>query len=467
MSQNRKAVMLVSTAVAAWAATVGSASATHASGPQIVQVSPVNGDLQSYMPGVGVAANLDTTPLITGTTRYDPDGRGPHLIFNDTRAGFLWQGAPAGSQGNPSGSMHVFRVNPPSLYYTPSRYVPTGIDADGGTVVGSATFPESITTLPWQWTNASGLTFLPLPGAGWQGSAGAVSSNGASVAGTVYQRVGFRTTTSAAEWVNGSLTVLGAPGTWSQAAPQISTSGGSAISDDGTVIVGSAGPDASTGQAARWVNGQQVPLTSVGTSGAALFTSADGSTAAGTATISPALTDLVLWNGTGTARVLTPPSGHSVDQVKAINPTATAVAGSLVSYPDCVPGGPGPICNGDQVPFLWTAADGFTIMPVNGLPGYYNMSTAIGVSDDGTKVIGTLSPGVQYPGSPAPLAWVWTRGTGEIMLNTLAQQSGYANLTLFDVDAISGSGNRIVAIGAPRATEHDTTAVILTVTGLG
>jgi hypothetical protein len=54
------------------------------------------------------------------------------------------------------------------------------------------------------------------------------------------------------------------------------------------------------------------------------------------------------------------------------------------------------------------------------------------------------------------------------MLNTLAQQSGYNNLSnLFGVDAISGSGNRIIAVGAPPATVHDTAAVILDVSGLG
>lgn len=468
MSLNGKGAMLVAAACVALSASVGLTPAARASGPQIVQVTPINGNLQSYMPGVGIAANLDTTPLVAGLTRYDPDGPGPHLIFNDTSAGFLWQGAPAGAQGPIPGHMHIFYISPPSLYYTPSRYVPTGIDANGGTVVGSVAFPESYTTQPWQWTAANGLTFLPLPGSGWQGSAGGISSDGTVVAGTVYQRIGFRTTSSAAEWVNGSLNVLGAPGTWSQTAAQISTSGGSGISSDGTVIVGSSGPGASSAQAARWVNGQQAPMDPAGTLSTALFTSADGSTAVGTATISPALTDLVLWDANGTAKVLTPPNGYSVDQIRAINPTATAVVGSLVTYPNCTPGGPGPICNGDQVPFLWTAADGFTIMPVNGMPDYYNMSTAVGVSHDGTKVVGTLSPGVQYPGSPPPLAFVWTRSTGEIMLNTLAQQSGYNNLSnLFGVDAISGSGNRIIAVGAPPATVHDTAAVILDVSGLG
>lgn len=94
-------------------------------------------------------------------------------------------------------------------------------------------------------------------------------------------------------------------------------------------------------------------------------------------------------------------------------------------------------------------------MPVNGMPDYYNMSAAVGVSNDGTKVVGTLSPGAQYPGSPPPLAFVWTAGTGEIMLNTLAQQSGYNLSNLFGVDAISGSGDRIVALGAPPATVHE------------
>jgi uncharacterized membrane protein len=426
-------------------------------GPQVVSATIINGNQKSYMPGVGIAANLDGTPLVAGLTRYDPDGRGPHLIFNDTLAGYLWQGRPPGSQSPGPGSMQIFYLHPQSLYYTPSRYVPAAI-ASNQTVVGSVAFTETFTTAPWEWTPANGLTFLPLPGSSWQGSAAGVSSDGSVVAGSVFQRVGFSTTSSAAQWANGSLSVLGSAGSWSQA---------HAISGDGSVVVGEQGASSASAQAARWVNGQQVPVNPLGNSSTALFTSADGQTAVGTAALSPAMTELVRWDASGTAQELVPPAGYSVDRVMAINPDATAVVGSVVSYPDCTPGGPGPVCNGVQAPFLWTSTSGFTVLPVDGLPDYYDSSVAVGISDDGTKVVGDLIPSVQSPGSPPPEAFVWSPGTGEILLDTLTTAAGY-NYQLSGATAISSSGDRILATGAVNPpTVHDASAVILGISGLG
>lgn len=445
---NRK-LILSAVVVAVVAAVAWVPPAAAAEGPQLDSVTLINGNLDTFMPGVGLAINLDTTPLVAGMTRYDSDGLGPHLVFNDTWAGFLWRLMPSGSQSPDLGRMQVFRLNPPSLYLTPSFYAPTGI-ADNQTVVGSVAFRETLTTAPWEWTASDGLRFLPLPDATWQGSALGVSADGATVGGTVFQRVGFRTITRAAQWNAGTLAIIGAPG--SQA---------SAISHDGRVVVGSAG-----GQAARWVNGVPAAMDPVANGSSASFASTDGATTVGTATVSPALSELVRWNAEGAAQVLTPPDGYSLDRITAINPDATAVVGSLVSYPDCTPGGPGPICSGNQTPFVWTQDRGFTVLPEHGLADFYDTSTAVDVSDDGNTVIGELSSSVQFDGSPKPTAFVWTRSSGQILLNTLANAAGY-DYDLFGVVAISGSGHRIVATGAVHPpTDHDTSSVVLDISGL-
>lgn len=426
-------------------------------GVQVVSVVRVNGNDQSYGPGVSLARNLDSTPLLAGMTRYDPDGPGPHLVYWDTFAGFLWQGMPPGATGPIAGHMHIFYISPPSLYTTPSRYAPAAI-ADNQTVVGTVAWRLTRTSAPWEWTPTDGLSFLPIPDSNWQGTARAVSDDGTTAAGTIwYGRFGPH---QAVTWSNGVRTALGTTSPWSEV---------DAMSPDGNTIVGSAGANGASAQAARWVNGQQTVLASVNsaTQSTAMFTSHDGNIAVGTATLSPALTLLVRWDANGQPQVLTPPNGLSVDRVTAINPDATAIVGSLVQYTGCTPGGPGPICNGNQVPFLWTSQDGFTLLPENGLGDFYDMSTSVGVSDDGKTVVGELISSTSYDGAPHPAAFVWNRTTGEIMLNTLMSNAGY-NYELFGAVAISGSGTKIVATGDVQPTSNnDTDSVILTLSGLG
>jgi hypothetical protein len=174
----------------------------------------------------------------------------------------------------------------------------------------------------------------------------------------------------------------------------------------------------------------------------------------------------VRWNAEGAAQVFTPPDGYSLGRITAINPDATAVVGALVSYSDCTPGGPGPICVGNQAPFVWSQDRGFTVLPEQDLPDFYDTSIAVGVSDDGNTIVGELSSSVQFDGSPKPVAFVWTRSSGQILLNTLASDAGY-DYDLFGAVAVSGSGHRIVATGVVQPpTQHDTSSVILDISGL-
>ena len=171
-----------------------------------------------------------------------------------------------------------------------------------------------------------------------------------------------------------------------------------AVNADGSVIVGDSGPSDTELQATRWVNGTRQALEVVSTSSTARFTSSDGSTAAGLATIGSRKV-LVFWDGNGSATVAEPPAGASIETIAAINPAGTAAVGALS-------------VGGNRAPYLWTRSGGFTVIPENGREQDYDLSEALDVSDDGTVVVGALQASVVSNGDPAPRGFLWTRGPG-------------------------------------------------------
>jgi hypothetical protein len=165
---------------------------------------------------------------------------------------------------------------------------------------------------------------------------------------------------------------------------------------------------------------------------------------------------LVTWDDAGTATVATPPAGMRVETLHAITPDGSVVVGVL-SQDD-----PGSPFQENWAPFLWSAADGFVVIPENGLEQYYDLSEAVDVSDDGSTVVGRLRPSIQGPGSPPPVGFIWTRTDGLLIINDLLHDSGLSSPTgIYSAFATSSDGLRVLGNGDPDGGSFDTNAVIL------
>jgi hypothetical protein len=118
--------------------------------------------------------------------------------------------------------------------------------------------------------------------------------------------------------------------------------------------------------------------------------------------------------------------------------------------------------NGNGAPYLWTLAGGFQILPELGREGDYDASEAIGLSEDGRAVVGTLQANVISNGDPRSLAFLWTADGGLFTLNGLLATTGFPDPDFFSALAISRDGRKILATGNPEGTENDTNSLILT-----
>ncbi len=383
-------------------------------------------------------ANLDAGDLVAGSTRWDSDGDG--VFFNETRVGFLW---------SPLGGAQAFRISE-ALYDNPSFYFPSAI-SDTGAVSGTAVYRLLFQSLPFLWTSAAGLQFLPLtcpgppptvtggPSTDCSGSAVGVSADGAAVAGQVIDALGDA---HAARW---RLTRGKKPRAVLEVLPSSdpSWSDALAISADGRVVVGESGVSA-----ARWIDGVPQTLEAVGEFSIAVLTSADGSTALGSAFVNGRGV-LVQWDATGAAQVTEPPEGWTLESLRAANAAATAAVGALAF-------------NGNWAPYVWTSSGGFEILPELGREADYDNSEAVGLSEDGSSVIGTLQASVISNGDPPSLAFLWTADGGVVTLNTLLEAAGFVDPDFFQALAISADGRKILATGNPPGTLNDTNSIVLT-----
>jgi uncharacterized membrane protein len=431
-------IIITLTAIGSWTgALAASWSVTH--------VTQVKGTPDMFLPGAGVA-NLDAGDLVSGNTRWDNDGDG--IVFNDTHVGFLW---------SPATGAQVFKISD-TLYWTSNFHFPTAI-SDGGVVVGTDLFRETLKGYPFLWDAADGFNFLPLPCPGppidnaggasnsdCNGAANSISADGSVAVGFFRKGVFGDYPTMALRWevTNSARHVrlddhrLGTPDPWSNAW---------AVSADGSVIVGDTGASGTTLQATRWVNGVQQALEAVSTSSTARFTSSDGAFALGLATIG-SQNVLVRWNGNGTATVVQPPVGATIEKINAVNPSGTAAVGALSVA-------------GNFAPFLWTVSGGFIIIPENGREQDYDLSEALDVSDDGTVVVGALQSEVTSNGDPPPVGFLWTQSDGLTLVDDLLTVFGFTGAGIYQVSAISGDGRRILATGTFPRTNQDTTSLVI------
>jgi len=417
---------------AALAALLLAAGAANAQGivvmPEPVELTPVTGTRTMFQPDAWVA-NFDAGDMVAGTTWWQHPSLG--IVWIETSVGFLW---------TPGAGSVVFEI-PANVYLNDNWQHPAEI-ADDGTVVGTNTFTQTLQTFPFQWTSEAGFQLLEPPASGWLGSAGAVSRDGEVVAGEVHP--GVFGVPRAARWVSGAIELVGPPRTYSI---------GNDLSDDGAVMVGAIGPSQAGAQATRWVDGVETGLAPVpgATASSAEYVSADGQVAIGRATIG-GIEALVRWELGDPPTVHAPPFGLSLENLNAIDPTASLAVGALS---DQVP------FDEDWTPFVWSRTGGFTLIEELGDPGDYELAQATDVSDDGQRVIGQLQSSVVFNGEPPTLAFLWTPTLGTRSLDEVLASSGQASPGLYDAIAISADGRRILAVGGPRPTIHDTNAMIV------
>lgn len=393
-----------------------------------IQTTLITGRSDMLFPRTMVA-NLDAGNLVAGNTLWSINDDG--VFYSETHVGFLWSPA--------TGSM-PFAISE-DLYFNNNDHLPGDI-ADNGTVVGTDVFWLTFTFQPFRWTPQNGFEFLATPGPGWLAAAITISADGSVIAGNARQGPFSTDPASAVRWVNIHHAQLLDDGgaLWSNAWDN---------SDDGSVIVGDFGPSDTQLSATRWIDGVQQTLDAIPnqTFSTAQLTSADGQIAIGYATVG-GVNVLVQWGPDGAATSATPPAGMTIEVINAISDDGNAAVGAVSSA-------------GNWAPFVWTAAGGFTIIPEAGRPDDYDISQAYDVSNDGSRVVGTLQSSVVFEGDPPQLGFVWMPEQGLALINDLLASSGFVDPDYWTATAISGDGRRLLATGNVDGTAHDTLSLLI------
>jgi hypothetical protein len=415
-------------------------------GPVVVGSTLIRGPERAYQPGASIA-DLDHG-FAAGATRYLHDDG---LIYNDTRACFLWSHDGTTTLFEPSHDLDTTR----------SVYFPHQITPDGSKVAGSVAFLDARTPGAWVGERDAGLKYLQLPPDSGGGSAVAISNDGRLVAGTLGG--GFQAPPSqAAMWLDGVLQTLPTNQTWSEVGSvfeQISPRNPRPMNSDGSIIVGAAGPSSIQMQATKWVNGveQQLSTGDLQPQSSVAFFVADNGLVFGTATTSDGHIHLVRWDADGNPEVLEPPAPFGVVGLTSIDASGTAAGGWVAQQTGCIDSGD-PACN--QSPFVWTLSNGFTILPENGHEDFYYYSTVNAVSDGGRVAVGALTAASRGPGDPPDLGFVWTADLGMFFIDDLI--IGQPNPDYVSADQVSSDGNRVMVTGNPlRNDDHDTFQLIL------
>lgn len=398
--------------------------------PPVQDATLITGPPNAFGPGV-VTADLQHELVLGSTPFVNSDG----LVFTDIDVPYLWS-------GNGSTPTSVLMTPPADLQEEESIYVPDAVTPNGGTAVGGVIFPGELSTAPWAWTPSTGLQMLQLPAdTRFGGGAVGVSNDGSVIAGTLSGRF---VPSEAAEWKNGTLETLPTSQRWSEA---------NAISGDGSVVIGADGPLSTTLQATSWVNGTEQPLPTGDLdpqSSTATFIAGNG-TIFGTATLSSGQVVMLRWAPDGTLTELTPPNGMSVVQLNAIDTTGSAAGGALAPQTTCI-FEPDPACN--QLPFVWTAQGGFTILPetpdvAENRNTFGDRSTVTGVADGGRVAVGRSVPFESINGFPTQSAFVWSAGSGLVTVDDLMSSFGQPDPDYFAAGAVNPAGTQLLVSGDP------------------
>jgi probable HAF family extracellular repeat protein len=299
---------------------------------------------------------------------------------------------------------------------------PTGISADGNTVVGLGSSYQSYQA--WKWTADDGILGLGgLPGSPLYSGANGISGDGSTVVGfsnVVYGAEGFRY--SDANGVVGLGFLNGGGG----------VGPANAVSGDGSVIVGYA-PGTGGYQAYRWTNADgMVPLGDL--SGGIFNSQAYGVSNDGTTVIgygnSASGQEAMRWTSAeGMVGLGDIPGGPFNSQANAISGDGTVIVG--YSYSD----------SGYQA-FRWTQPEG--MVGLSDLAGGIFGSEAKAVSADGSAIFGFAHS------STGKKAFRWTAADGMRSLKEILETDYGLEMSgwnLLSVNACSANGLVIVGDG--------------------
>ena len=307
--------------------------------------------------------------------------------------------------------------------------VADAVSPDGSVVVGSVTTPGGVAEAA-EWTQSSPIVLKGASGNPVQGNATGVSNDGTVIVGVLDGTQGIPTT-PAFSWTNGvetTITGLGSP----------SYSTASAVSPNGSIIVGGAGFGGyDLGYVLNGTNSPvEIPAKNTVSgldSASASAVSSDGSVVAGT------------YFATGTSLNGSPfvwidGQFHEIIESGASSGTATAVSsdGSVVV-------GEQTFFSGSQLAFSWTAQNGPTNLPFP--DGVSTPMTATGVSDNGSFIVGYYG-GTGASPSATTMAFIWNQATKTT--ESLKQYLGDlvpAGWKLTVATAITHDGNTIVGEG--------------------
>lgn len=300
----------------------------------------------------------------------------------------------------------------PPIFFSSSQATGTnsvGLSADGSTVIGIATISGE--QHAFRWTNPTGVQILTGP----SGNATAVSADGSVVVG--YVRTGISTTYAFRWTAAGGMQDIGSLG-------GVSTNAYGISADGKTIVGGSLANGMSLQRAFRWTEADG--MTNLGTLGgdasSANTANADGSVVVGWSGMSatnPVEAHAFRWTAATGMQDLGTVGGDMT------NATAVSADGNVVA------GIANTANNAAQRAFRWTAATGIKDLGTLGGDG----TMFAGLSTDGSTIVGAA----QTTGNQYWHAFRWTSTAGMVDLGTLGGSMSIASHV---------SGNGAVVVGA-------------------
>lgn len=287
--------------------------------------------------------------------------------------------------------------------------LPTGISADGTTVVGNTA--DVLNTRPVRWTAATGAVDIGPPDQSSYAYAGAANADGSVI-------VGFDTGP-------GGATPVGSRWTASNGyqalplPPGASNAYANGVNADGSVVVGHAGIGTAF-RAYRWTSGsgyQLLPVAAGYTGEWGTGVSADGSVVVGNHTASNGFSDQAFrYTASAGYQNLGIQQGFGRSTARAVSGDGNTVVGLSQAIGSSITGA-----------FRWTAETGLVPLFFDAESSSY----ATGVTFDGSRIVGSsVLNGNQ-------IAVMWTSTLGNLDLNTYLPTLGI-NLTGWNLQSVQG-----------------------------
>ena len=297
----------------------------------------------------------------------------------------------------------------------------TDVSANGSVVVGNVTNQG-----PFYWTQGNGVVLLRDSSGNILGDlykATSVSGDGSVIVGG-NPTPGFA---FAFRWANGVAALI----------PQLKgiVSTANSVSTDGTIIAGDISQTGSnpSGFTLTGTNLEIIPPSSLNLTTSGTIMSANGAVVAGN--VANGIGQITAFQWQNGALTKLPGYTEEDSTATAVSPDGSVVVGSVDSV------------GLNPQPYEWTNG---VVTPLT-LPSGFTDGTALGVSNDGTAIVGFMMP----PLSTENKAFIWTQANGVQNLQQVLQQvltadglgSELTGWTLTEATAITADGNTIVGNG--------------------